>query len=769
MASSQENDEENSPKLRLTSPTFEPKPTESRDPEPEHEGRRPRHLHRRNSSDHGEQGFHRHIRLQEPNRHPGTSSSSIYLGSFGHHSRRSRSSVRDSLRSPSNSVPPSPRTSINYTQLQHLLQDLNTDLETYGLEELRDGFFDASFFKPAKENPDALLRMAEYSLPAAFKKSHPLSVSDFFPKQLRGMKAVARQVFTTRAGIKLSKSFLGFFIAYILCLIPVCRDWLGRYNYIITLSAIINHAGRPVGAQIDGTIMTILGCASGLGWGAFALWLSDSTKTAQTGYGGILAAFLVLFMGTISALRSYFIRLYQMVLCAGIAITYMCLANTSEKVDWGKMFDFGIPWLLGQAICLIVCVSIFPDAGARPLAVALHGALDTMKEGLNLPRPDNVAMHRRLAWNFVNLSQAHRDLVLDLSVTRFSPADVKALRNLMQGVIRSLIAMKTETKLFEIYERDETSMNVPQRSDDTIVNIDGRPRARPRAMTDTEERALRLVARKLADPTNDLLNCMRTGLERCDAVLMGMSGYRRYLGPPEDVSSDILGALTSIRKAMIKFDDEDESLIDNPLLPSTYSDRPELVELFLFVHPIRQAATSIEELLRKVNQMQQKRRGWTLYLPSYQWRKALQRTNGQVRHDRGGVTAGHFFNSQRKLQKTMQEMQATTYKPTPRGPAAFSIDQPTVSAATQYGEDDSDLDFEIGGGEASKKRLRYRIWLVLHRLQGFETRFALKVSVVTSLLSIPAWLPSSRDWWNKYEIWWAVVMVWIMMVSSKPS
>lgn len=310
----------------------------------------------------------RHIRVQEPEGSQARSpAASIYMGSYT--PRRSRSlagSRPGSIRSPAASNPASPRSSFSFShshisQLSDLLQDYNLDLETYGVEELRDGFFDAAFFKPPKTSHEELMKDAEFTLPASFKKKHPLSLKNFFPRQWHGIKEISKQLVTTRAGIKLIKSFLPFFISYVLCLVPVIRNWLGRYNYIMVISAIINHSGRSVGAQIDGTILTIIGTAGGLGWGAFALWLSDSTAVARRGYGGILAAFLVVFMGTIAALRSYYIRLYQMVLCAGMAVLYTCLADTSESIAWRVLFEYGIPWLLGQAIALLVCciVSIF--------------------------------------------------------------------------------------------------------------------------------------------------------------------------------------------------------------------------------------------------------------------------------------------------------------------------------------------------------------------------------------------------------------------------
>ena len=218
---------------------------------------------------------------------------------------------------------------------------------------------------------------------------------------------------------------------------------------------------------------------------------------------------------------------------------------------------------------------------------------------------------------------------------------------------------------------------------------------------------------------------------------------------------------------MIKYDEEENTLMDSPDLPPTYSDHPQVVELFLFVHPIRQAASSVETLLVKVMEMQQRDSGWRVYPPSYPLRKSLQRTNAQVRHDRGGVTAGYYFKSQAQLSKTMRGM-ANIYKPVPREPAtSHDVEelQEGITRTESLGKYAEEEDIALNSGlQASReKKLRYRLWMMLHRLQGFETRFALKVAIVTSLLSIPAWLVQSRGWWNLNESWWAVISVWIMM------
>lgn len=312
----------------------------------------------------------KHVKVTEPSFRQPAPGPSIYLGSYGKSPQRSRASLGDSpgTRTPQGSVHPSPRTSLSHLQLEHLLQHVDVQLDTYGVEEFRDGFFDASFYRPLPRDRPEMMRKASETLPASFHQHHPLSLHRFLPEQWHEVVTFVKQISTTRGGVKLSKSFLGYFIAYIICLIPASRNFLGQFSYIIVISATLNHAGRTVGSQMDGALMTIVGTAAGLGWGSFALYVSTSTAGAKLGYGGVLAAFLVLFSSIISWLRCVYLRFFQAIICAGIAMVFTNLAGTSQAVGWKKIFDYGIPWLLGQFIGLVVCIVIIPDAGSRPLA-----------------------------------------------------------------------------------------------------------------------------------------------------------------------------------------------------------------------------------------------------------------------------------------------------------------------------------------------------------------------------------------------------------------
>jgi hypothetical protein len=262
-----------------------------------------------------------------------------------------------------------------------------------------------------------------------------------------------------------------------------------------------------------------------------------------------------------------------------------------------------------------------------------------LQDGLDKSRPDQQT-RRRLAQTFVNLSQAYRDLVIDFSITLFDPKDVLQLRNLTQGVVRALLSLKSDTRLFNSSRPTTASSDNQDNStvDEFVIDIDGTPKAWTSAQ---EKELLAFVVENLAEPTENLFFAMRTSLQSCDAVLMEMCGHRKYLGPPSNISSDVVGLLVKLRKRIIAFSEAQSSVLNSDKLPMWYTEHPEVAKLFAFCRPVHQAATAVEALAVKVNEMQQRKpKNPKLYLPSYPFWKSLHRTNAQVRHDRGGLTAG---------------------------------------------------------------------------------------------------------------------------------
>ena len=394
-------------------------------------------------------------------------------------------------------------------------------------------------------------------------------------------------------------------------------------------------------------------------------------------------------------------------------------------------------------------------------SVSFHTSLQTIEAALVLPHAVSSSLNRDLATQFVDLSEAARDFAMDLTFSPFFPSDVTDLRNLIQGVIRAVLSIKPDTALFAIAEKGPNSQStLPE------PRFQFRPAFDDKSPVDQPQLdPARLVAETLATPTREMITALQNGIRRADAVIMDISGQRRYLGPRSTVSSHVSEIHELLRSKIATFDLAEESLISNSELPRAYKDHPDLVELFLFVNPIRQTADRVLELLQKSQEMQTKSHRWKVNLPSYPLHKAILRSNAQARHDRGGLTAGFYFRSKDQLDKTMKNLRSRPFVPLQRHLTDSQLQSALLAEAGPLGEhDDEKYDtLEEYRSPSQLQTLRYKLWLIQHRLQGFESRFMVKITLLTTLVSIPAWLPQSNDWWNQNQCWWAVAAIWFIM------
>ena len=164
------------------------------------------------------------------------------------------------------------------------------------------------------------------------------------------------------------RAVTGYMVAYILCLVPAIRTWLGQYHFIMIIATIVNHAGRSIGSQIEGTVTTIIGAGIGIGAGLLALWISTVSGPARDSYGAFLAVCLLITLPTLAWARARFARAFQLCICAGFALFFMICERAAPGQPYRKAWEFGIPWVLGVAIAQITNVLLFPNPGNVQIA-----------------------------------------------------------------------------------------------------------------------------------------------------------------------------------------------------------------------------------------------------------------------------------------------------------------------------------------------------------------------------------------------------------------
>lgn len=214
------------------------------------------------------------------------------------------------------------------------------------------------------------------------------------------------------------------------------------------------------------------------------------------------------------------------------------------------------------------------------------------------------------------------------------------------------VSLKTETRLLELPTSDAPDRDSSSRQQlpEFIIEMDKTPGASGQT---EEEEITKFVIGSLATPTENLSDSMKLVLQSCDAALMDTCGHRRYLGPPYNISSDIHTALVNLRKQITTFNTRQEEVLASNRLPHTCSRFPEVVKIFAFCLSLHQAASSIESLATQLNELRQRQPKYPhFHLPCYPFWKAIHRTNAQVRHDRGGVTAGKMGSIVRNIRYT---------------------------------------------------------------------------------------------------------------------
>lgn len=394
------------------------------------------------------------------------------------------------------------------------------------------------------------------------------------------------------------------------------------------------------------------------------------------------------------------------------------------------------------------------------IRAAFHKALLSALEGLVLPRPYSPETHRNMSLQLVNLSEAVRDMRSEIIFSSLEPADALDLRNLLQAAIRDIMAIKPNATLFDTESTPRASETAGTAAivETDSVAIDIESANASDSETDSISLAsstadhLRLVRDNMAGPARELINAMIDILVGCDAALMSTVGHQQLLQNSGNVTSvNLEASLVRFQEAMRIFDEADVSLIDHPDLPCSYSAHPDLVTLFLFIHPVRQTAESTLKLATKIIGIARHSRRRKFYLPSYPWSKSLYRASPQVRHDRGGVSAGYYFRSKKNIEDAMEKYHARPFDPSPDILCNEQTEKERQGRLTTI------------GGTAEPETFRYKAWEFIHRLQQFESRFAFKVVLVTTLLSIPAWTGDSRGWYIENEGWWSVVAAWFMM------
>lgn len=594
------------------------------------------------------------------------------------------------------------------TMSQNIIEDkmaLNeVERDRFGLEELRDGFFDAVFV------PQTLIeKLAYQSLNADVEAEEEKEPPTILELAIENIKSVVRLIMIKSTGCpEFVKAFIAYFIAYCLCLVNPIGHWLGRHNYLMALATIMHHAGHSSGSQIEVTLLTIAGDALGVGWGALAVYVSNSTGVAHKGYGGILAAFSLVIIAVTSWFRAYYIRLYHGMVAFSFVFVCVTIFDTSNpNYDWRKLFDISIPYLFGTLLALIVNLVVFPDFGHKSIFVGFRLLLaecssyvEAIKNCEVDPESDHVDQLNTVSHE---LSLAFREMSNEITFSTLSYQEALELRNKLQVFAGRLRILPS-----------------PNFQDEAGPNLS----------------TYGTLKETFLEPAIEILNLLFLSLERCGTYfeyLYAPTAETRNIPFQQELQKDY-EELNALQARMVKTYKEFSYSQD---LADLEWQNFRAVDVLLYIHFLTDASHSYSDFLNCVIGL--KERKWKLSFIHYSLSRYLRTNTRQITHDRGGQSAFFFLHSMKDIRDIFKQIQLMNMG----------------KLQEKFGEERIELKNGVLNPISSNEDqpLRYKIWRGLHKLQQHETRFALRTSVTVFLLTLPAYIKVSSTWYNQYDIW----------------
>jgi hypothetical protein len=601
--------------------------------------------------------------------------------------------------------------------------------ETFGVEELRNGFFDAVFV------PRTLIeRLAYNAVKAAADDAADSAVDETSAGATDLKKMINRAVNSMRKLVHLflrihsfgcppfAKAFMAYMVCYILCLVKVVGNWLGQYCYFMCLAAILHHAGHSSGNQLEITAQTIIGGALGLGWGALAVYVSSSTSVANNGYGGILAAFTIVIVAITAWFRASFIRLYHGI----IAFSYIFISTTIFETgelphNWRLLWDIGIPYLMGVLLVLLVNLMVMPDFGHTSILNAFSDLLvecRTFIHDVNTGEVDDISDKvDQLNAVSMELSLVFREMCNEVTISTLHRNEALDLRNKLQVCVGRLRIITSPEFLIE---------GVPDLP------------------------AYLLLKDAFVQPSRQMIKQIHDSFKNCElyfSYLHGVTPETEGISFFDVLDNDYVTLKTLQNQLITSYRDFSQSQD----LSDSHLQNPKVVDMLLYVHYLSDACHAYMEFLSTVRHLSTKKRSWKFSFIKYPLERFLKINTRQTAHDRGGQSAFYFFHTMRDVQ--------TVFKKIANIPNAIN----TRDDGSDATFDSHKLDSGILNVSNRDLSIRHRIWAVLHRLQQHETRFALRTSITILLLCLPAYINSSRGWYNKYDVWIAPLIALVVL------
>ncbi|SCV05303.1 LANO_0H04522g1_1 [Lachancea nothofagi CBS 11611] len=696
--------------------------------------------------------------------------------STGSYTQKSFLSLRDGGSGRHKLGSPSSRTSLSQLQLNLLADGKHWEfLDDYGLEELRDGFFDPIF----TEHKPLLSQESDDNADDTIKQ-HPTDSPSMLSQQWHRNQWNK----LIECWQPMFKFWVAFFAAFCICLVRPAGSWIGHsHRYFLPLAVLIHHPARNVGVQLEICVWSIIGAAFGMGWSSLAWYVSVATKPTASHQGGILFASLFIAVYLSSWLIASNQRLLYLALSYGIAVTFfhtVSLVDNKALLQWNLYWDFGISYLFGLVLSFLVCVIVFPHSGQSEVVGKFSISVSAIKEllvkFLELDECSNLDELHKLKKKIgrtidFDVSEGVREFLNQITVTKIDEKSLLEFRNNITNAAAPLRSLPTDHKLVTKLELEKfyaecqnkyREGNVNTSTMETPVPVSGCATPLPRtgnfpnANELTEKEMYISVLRSTFSKEIISLIVEMIGLLECIELALRQIGHAKLSSQNRPEVNQALNAhVNRLLHKIRKLDQSYKKFTKSNFFCKEMLSDPQSIDSFLFLRYVRQSAKYLISIASCTIEISSKLH-WQITLPHYSLRRALKRLPYECSVDQGAKTLLHYFQTKSDVDDVFEEL----YNSYTSRHETFTKNETEKNKVRTTVRAVDHKDFSL---HTTSDPLRYKLWLWSSEITSNESKWALKIAAVMTFLALPSWLPESYHWYQEYQCWWAPLSFFILV------
>ncbi|SMN21350.1 similar to Saccharomyces cerevisiae YDL231C BRE4 Zinc finger protein containing five transmembrane domains [Maudiozyma saulgeensis] len=683
------------------------------------------------------------------------------------------------------------RSNINSPQMSEVslsqlkLDDMTTEkdwnkLDDFHLEELRDGFFDATYTRPKRvispEDSVGSAKSNQNLKPSKIINNTPAIVKDIYSKSIQDWK-------------QLLKFFLAYLIAMIICVIHPAGKWIGhKYRYFMPISVILHHPARNVGVQLEMTIESCVGLVFGLGWSSLAWYVSTATGPTASHQGGILFQSLVMALWSAIWVKAYYNRLFYLCQSFGITILFthtVDLVFDASELKWILFRDFALSYVFGILLSLIISAFIFPTNGNAKMIQTLDDTVNSIK-GFLMTLVDKgkyndieyISSAQKNMTNHLNvkLSLVYRDFLNQFTIFNFKASSLKRLRDSLTVISSPLRVIPIHQRLFDnqllerLYQEVDDHKHDLEESGEkydtdaipsgyitgTFTPVSGVPNLPHHLLSNsTNDFYINILKKKFARNTLHLILEMIIVIDKISQLLQLYKKRRHSKNEIEEAKGNLHHYRMKLQKMIFNVDTSYNNFIESNLFSEDIIKDFECVDIFLFIRYSRSSAKHLLKVLDEAINLDtdSKMRISTPKLSAF---RTLHRLPDQCLMDQGLGRSLLYFETKKDVDEIF-ERSYNSYT------SRHVYNRKNDTLPSTRAIDHTDFNFHT-----TQNSTRFKLWEFTKLLSGREMKWTLKCLICIIFLCLPTWLPESYRWYEEFQCWWAPLMFFILN-HNKPA